>query len=215
MSNGPLQTIYSWSLNLNSMIGISLMRDVESKFQKHFIFLNFVKGLKKDDGTRTYDFKNNSINFKLRFEKLYELYTAITLYSRGQGQIIGPYSIINDTSKSGYNGNSGIKTLYINYVAPERGAEGARAIPSLMFNAKYGDKGVTVGAPMPAALAFSEMCKKIFDRSVEIDMDEFVPPTYENRGNDFSSLSSSQQSSSSISGSEGGYPTFSNDEVPF
>lgn len=195
------------------MIGISLMKDTESKFQKYFVFLNLVPGVKKEDGTRTYDFKNGSINFKLRIEKLYELYTAITCYSRRQNAMIGPFSIINDSSKSGYGG-SGLKTLYMNYKAPEEGAEGFRAIPSIVFNAKHGDKSVSVGAPMPSALAFAEVCKKVFDLAIERDMEEFTPPTYDSRGRDFESDSAPRQQQRQSGGSES-FPSFSNDEVPF
>lgn len=214
MASSSLHTIYGWNLNLNNVIGISLVHDSESKYQKYFAFFNLAKGVTKQDGTRTYDFKNYSINFKLRLEKLFEFYTVLSCYARGQMRMVGPYSVVNDTSKSGYGNGGGMKTLYFNY-KPESEEGGSKSAPGIVLNSKYGDKSISTFLPIPAALTLAEMCKKIFDMGIEEDMEHYVAPTYESRGSDFEDSSSRQQSQNSGGGSEDGYATFTADEVPF
>lgn len=215
-SQSSLQTLYTWSLNLNNMIGLSLMKDPSSKFNKIFTFFNSIPGVRKEDGNRTYEFKSG-INYKLVPSKLFEISSVINAYVRGQGKMLGHYGIINDTSKSNTfgGGNGGMKSLYFNYVPADE--EKNKGIPGIMIVSKFGDKGVSTYVPAPSALALAEACKIIFERAMQLDMEEFANnPSYSDRGSSFSE-GSSKTSGDSVphSGSESGFPSFSNEEVPF
>ena len=169
MASNSLTTVYSWSLALNNLISVSLMKDAESKFNKFFVFLNLTPSDRSEVG-RQYNFQN-SVSFKINGLKLFELYTAINAYVKGQARLIGKFSIINDTSKSTY-GTGGLKTLYLNY---SPGEEDKNYGPGISLVASAGEKKVFVNIPAPAALGFAEVCKKIFDLYLDMDVSEFTP----------------------------------------
>jgi len=214
MANGSLTTIYSWSLALNNMINLSLIKDNEAKYNKFFVFLNIVPSAKTADGQRTYNFKEG-INFKLQSYKLYEISQVIPAYLKGGQKFLGNYGIINDSSKASHGMSSGLKSLYINYSEPE---EKNKNIPGIFLVAKSGDnKTIGVGIPAPTALAFAEMCKKIFDLSIEYDIKAYEPYNGGRASDDRGNYHSSEQSSKSdqqMSGSENNFNSF-NDEAPF
>ena len=175
MANSTLTTVYSWSLNLNNMINISLIKDNESKFNRFFVFFNAIPSAKTAEGQRTYNFKEG-INFKLQPYKLYELSQVIPAYLKGGQKMLGNYGIINDSSKAVHNssGYGGIKSLYVNYSAPD---ERNKNIPGIFMVASQGDKKVNISIPAPTALALAKMCEKIFDLSVDMDVQTYEPYT--------------------------------------
>jgi hypothetical protein len=175
MANSTLTTVYSWSLNLNNMINLSLMKDDESKFNKYFIFFNAIPSVKNDDGQRSYSFRDG-INFKLQPYKLYELSQVIPVYLKGGQKMLGNYGIINDSSKATHNssGYGGIKSLYVNYSAPE---ERNKNVPGIFMVASQGDKKVNISIPAPTALALAKMCEKIFELCVDMDIKAYEPYT--------------------------------------
>ena len=185
MTNSTLTTVYSWSLNLNNMINISLIKDNDSKFNRFFIFFNAIPSSKTAEGQRTYNFKEG-INFKLQPYKLYELSQVIPAYLKGGQKMLGNDGIINDSSKAVHNssGYGGIKSLYVNYSAPD---ERNKNIPGIFMVASQGDKKVNISIPAPSALALAKMCEKIFELSVDMDMQTYEPYTggraSDNRGN--------------------------------
>lgn len=181
MTNGTLTTVYSWSLTLNSMINISLIKDNESKFNRFFVFFNAIPS-SNNDGQRSYSFKEG-INFKLQPYKLYELSQVIPAYLKGGQKMLGNYGIINDSSKAAHNnsGYGGIKSLYVNYSAPDDRNKG---IPGIFLVASQGDKKVHVSIPAPTALALAKMCEKIFDLSVDMDIQTYEPYTGGGRASD-------------------------------
>ena len=185
---GNLTTVYSWTLILNNMLSVSLMRDNESKYNRYFAFFNLTPGTKKDDGTRTYDFKNG-ISFKIGLERLFEIHTTITFFLTGRQASIQKFSIINDTSKSSYSSGSGLKTLHFNL---SKGDE--KNVPGILLIAKSGDRTIPLNIPTPAAMTVAEMCKKIFDLAMKIDMDEYQ--TRVGNGNSFGGQSSSNYAAS-------------------
>ena len=175
MANSTLTTVYSWSLNLNNMVNISLIKDNESKFNRFFVFFNAIPSAKTAEGQRTYNFKEG-INFKLQPYKLYELSQVIPAYLKGGQKMLGNYGIINDSSKAVHNssGYGGIKSLYVNYSAPE---ERNKNIPGIFMVASQGDKKVNISIPAPTALALAKMCEKIFELSVDMDIQTYEPYT--------------------------------------
>ena len=213
MANGSLTTIYSWSLAMNNMINISLIRDNESKFNKYFIFFNMIPSSKTPDGNRTYNFRDG-INFKLQPYKLFEMSQVIPAYLKGGQKMLGNYGIINDSSKAAHNAGTGIKSLYFNYTPAE---EKNKFIPGMFLVAKAGDgKSVSIGIPAPTALALAEMCKKIFDLSVETEIKTYEPYTdgraSDDRGSGYNS--EPQPSSNQQSGGSEDFNSF-NDDAPF
>lgn len=182
MANGTLTTVYSWSLNLNNMINISLIKDNESKFNRFFVFFNAIPSSKTAEGQRSYNFKEG-INFKLQPYKLYELSQVIPAYLKGGQKMLGNYGIINDSSKAVHNnsGYGGIKSLYVNYSAAE---ERNKYIPGIFMVASQGDKKVNLVIPAPTALALAKMCEKIFDLSVDMDVQTYEPYTGGSRASD-------------------------------
>ena len=175
MTNSTLTTVYSWSLNLNNMINISLIKDNDSKFNRFFIFFNAIPSSKTAEGQRTYNFKEG-INFKLQPYKLYELSQVIPAYLKGGQKMLGNYGIINDSSKAVHNssGYGGIKSLYVNYSAPD---ERNKNIPGILMVASQGEKKVNISIPAPSALALATMCEKIFELSVDMDIQTYEPYT--------------------------------------
>jgi len=197
MANSTLTTVYSWSLALNNMINISLIKDNESKYNRFFVFFNVIPSSKTSEGQRTYSFKDG-INYKLQPYKLYELSQVIPIYLKGGQKMIGNYGIINDSSKAVHNssGYGGIKSLYINYSPAE---EKNKNIPGIYLVAKQGDsKTVGVSIPAPTALALAKMCEKIFDLSADMDIQTYEP--YNGRASDSrGSFNSGQQNSNDFS----------------
>ena len=90
--------------------------------------------------------------------------------------MLGNYGIINDSSKAVHNssGYGGIKSLYVNYSAPD---ERNKNIPGIFMVASQGDKKVNISIPAPSALALAKMCEKIFELSVDMDMQTYEPYT--------------------------------------
>ncbi len=220
MSNGTLTTVYSWSLTLNNMINISLIKDNESKFNRFFVFFNAIPSSKSNEGQRTYNFKEG-INFKLQPYKLYELSQVIPAYLKGGQKMLGNYGIINDSSKAAHNssGYGGIKSLYVNYSAPD---ERNKNIPGIFLVASQGDKKVNIVIPAPSALALAKMCEKIFELSVDMDIQTYEPYTGGRASDNRGSYNSGQQNGGTYSSShdqsqDNGPESFQsfNDDAPF
>lgn len=197
MTNSTLTTVYSWSLNLNNMINISLIKDNDSKFNRFFIFFNAIPSSKTAEGQRTYNFKEG-INFKLQPYKLYELSQVIPAYLKGGQKMLGNYGIINDSSKAVHNssGYGGIKSLYVNYSAPD---ERNKNIPGIFMVASQGEKKVNISIPAPSALALAKMCEKIFELSVDMDMQTYEPYTGGRASDNRGSYNSGQSNSGNYS----------------
>jgi len=176
MANDSLQTVYQYSLTLNNMITVSLMRDLESKFNKFFFWLNVVPGSKTDEGNKTFNFKDG-LTFKLSPIKIAELGHALNAYSKGQQAMVGKFALYVDGTRSAV-GSGTKKMLFMNYVR-EEGKE-----PIIMMTAKQdgADKGISVVLPIPTALAFADVCQKIFERCLELEMSEYKPYSRSDNG---------------------------------
>ena len=212
MANGSLTTIFSWSLTLNNMINISLIKDSEAKYNKFFVFFNIIPSTKTQEGNRNYSFRDG-INFKLQPYKLYEISQVIPTYLKGGQQILGNYGIINDSSKAAHGAGNGIKSLYFNYVPAE---EKNKFVPNIFIVAKNTDgRTINVGVPAPSALALAEMCKKFFDLSVEMEIKNYESYAGSRASDDRanSSYHSGPQPTQQNSGSEV-FNNF-NDDAPF
>ena len=172
------------------------MKDDESKFNKYFVFFNAIPSVKNADGQgRSYSFRDG-INFKLQPYKLYELSQVIPAYLKGGQKMLGNYGIINDSSKAVHNnsGYGGIKSLYVNYSAPE---ERNKHIPGIFMVASQGDKKVNLVIPAPTALALAKMCEKIFDLCVDMDIKAYEPYTGGRASDNRGSYNSGQQNGGS------------------
>lgn len=212
MANGSLTTIYSWSLTLNNMINISLIKDNESKYNKYFVFFNVIPSTKTSDGNRTYSFRDG-INFKLQPYKLFEISQVIPTYLKGGQKMLGNYGIINDSSKATHGAGTGIKQLYFNYTPAK---EENKFTPGIFLVSKAGEgKSISVGIPAPTALALAKMCEKIFDLSIETEIKNYEPYTGGRASDDRgSSYNSEPQPSSTQSGGSEDFNSF-NDDAPF
>lgn len=203
MANDSLVTLYSWSLGLNNLINISLMRDLNQKYNKFFVFFNVVPSSKNDDGSRSYNFRE-SINFKLAPIKLFEIYQVINAYIKGQSKMIGTYGIMTDTSKSNYgDGSGGVKSLYFNYTPAD--SEKNHNIPGITVVGKSSGKSIIVGIPAPSALAFAEVCNEIFKYYIQTDIENYTSPeknSNDTRGKSFNNNHDSPPSEESTSPSE-------------
>lgn len=210
--SSSMETIFSWTLSLNKAISISLMKDNNSRYNKFFIFLSVIPDTKKEDGSRAYNY-SESITFKLTPIKLLEINQVINAYARRQQAMIGNYGIMTDSSRSNYgDGNGNKKSFFINYHQddPEK-----KMSLGMSFVAKSGNQTITLFMPIATALAFAEVCKKLFDSIFEREQDEFVPFDKNKNNRNNSQSYNYQDNSNNTAPSENSSFVNFNDEVPF
>lgn len=160
--------IYSYQMTSNHALSISLMHDPENKWNPYFIFLNLAPGGEGENG-RTFDYKN-TIALKLNVSKIAELSHALTCYAKGQQKIIGPFSIFVDSSRSQFGGDEK-KSVMLNYSAGGTDSNGRERSPSLSLNFKMGTAKSHAFMMSPtAALALADVCGKIFEKGIELDL---------------------------------------------
>lgn len=212
MASNTLKQIFAWNLTANNMISISLMYDSEAKFNKYFIFFNMIPGVSSENG-RSFDF-SGAINLKLVPSKLAELAHVLPILSRGQGKMIGTYSIMTDSSKS-QSGSGGKKSLFFNYNVPSEKYPN----PSIMVSAKSESKNISVSLPIPTALMFADVCQKIFDHCMKLEIENYVPyskvgDSDQNRGKSFNNNSRTNGFNNN-SNQPADIPNFDDEDVPF
>lgn len=160
-----MKQIYSYNVTSNHAMSISLMHDPEDNFNPYFVFLNFGMGQKKQDGGRTFDFKNSGFSMKLSMIKLSEFGHALTAYAKGQSKIVGKFSLFVDSSKANFNSNNGgmQKSVSLSYFANDNE-------PSLSLNFKTSEMDKPAGLLLnpTTALAVADACHIIYTKSIEL-----------------------------------------------
>ena len=154
-----LRQIFNFSMSLNHLVSMSLMRDENEKYEKMFVYLTF----RLSDGDNKY---NIPLSFKLSAYRIAELGHALKIYARNQVQFCRGYSIIVDSSKSQYNnGQGGIKSAILNLNKPE--SDDKSPTISIVVKGPNTGKGRALILPIPTALVLADACDKLFQIYLE------------------------------------------------
>lgn len=185
-----MDTLFQWTYTANHALAISLVYDQTSRYEKYFVFLTLAPGENNGQGGRTFNFKN-ATRFKIALYKLDSLSQAIQFYCRGQQNVIGQFSIINDSSKSSVSNSQEKKFLFLNYTPGD-----SEKAPMLSINVKTSNqaKGNAISIPICDALSIANMFKRIVDFGINKEMENYTP-TFES-------------SDSSSGGHNGGFNQF-------
>lgn len=171
MADGKLNQLYSFTYSANHAFSISVMHDTEAKYNPYFIFLSIAPGETGDNG-RTFNFKN-SISMKIMPVRIAELGHALTAYAKGQRQLVGNFSIMVDSSKSSYSDSSLKKSISLMYNEPKDESSG----PTIILTGKTSEmqKGHGIALSPTAALALADVCGKVFEYCLGLEMGGDTP----------------------------------------
>lgn len=166
-----MDTLFQWTYTANHALGISLVYDQSSKYEKYFVFLSFAPGENTGQGGRTFNFKN-AIRFKVALYKIDALSQAIQFYCRGQQNVVGQFSIINDSSKSNVSNSQEKKFLFLNYTPGD-----SEKSPIISMNVKTSNqaKGNAITIPICDALSIANMLKRVVDFGIKKEMENYTP----------------------------------------
>ena len=146
-----LENIFSYSFAANHLLQISIVKQVaEQSYKKeHFCFITLAPGAQNQQG-RTFDF-NSRITMKVEGHQVLALSHALREYSNNRVDVIGPFSIYVDSSKSSYNqGQGGGKSLSIQRTINQK----QNNVPMIVFFFKMG-QNQSLGLPMSPSLALA------------------------------------------------------------
>jgi len=149
---GKLENIFNYSFPANHLLQISIVKQPsEQSYKKeYFCFITLAPGVQSQQGGRTFDF-NNRITMKVEGHQVIALAHAVRAYARNQAEIIGPFSIYVDSSKSsfGQQGQGG-KSLFVQRSVNQK----QNNAPVIAFFFKVG-QGQALSLPMSPAMALA------------------------------------------------------------
>lgn len=230
-ASGTAKNIYSWSYTGNALLSISLMNDPAAKRSHQiFAFISFIPGERGDGGGRTFNFQNRIV-FKFDLNRLDELYYYIRSVAsqKDQAEIGQGYALYVDSSKSGF-GNGEKKTLSVRFADPSQNQNQSNSqVKTVMISASSSNgRRVHVAVPVPVAYVIADMCKKIFEKGIDLDIETYQPYSGGGNGNSYgnnnrysqSPRSNNQNSGNNFFGGsnqQSAYPSESTgmDDVPF
>jgi hypothetical protein len=161
-----LENIFSYSFPANHLLQVSIVKQVagQSYKREHFCFITLAPGVQSQQGGRSFDF-NNRVTMKVDGHQVIALAHAVRAYARNQIDVIGPFSIYVDSSKSAYGQQGqGGKSLFIQRSVNQKQSNA----PVVAFFFKTGQSqalGISMSPPMALAAAdvFEFIGKKCLD----------------------------------------------------
>jgi len=164
-----LESLFSYSFAANHLFQISLVKQpVEQSYKKeHFCFLTVIPGVTQQ-GNRTFEFANR-ITLKVDGHQIDALAEAIKYYVDGKEQLIGPYSIYVDSSKSQYSqGVGGGKSFAIQRTMTKNKKN--QDVPMITIFVKSGNNPtLAISIPPAGALAMANVLSFIAKKCLELE----------------------------------------------
>jgi hypothetical protein len=163
-----LENIFSYSFPANHLLQISIVKQAteHSYKREHFCFITLAPGVQSPQGGRSFDF-NNRVTMKVDGHQVIALAHAVRAYARNQADIIGPFSIYVDSSKSSYGQQGqGGKSLFIQRSVNQK----QNNAPVVAFFFKTGQSqalGISMSPPM--ALAAADVFEFIGKKCLELE----------------------------------------------
>jgi len=168
VEQNKLENIFSYSFPANHLLQVSIVKQASDQSYKkeHFCFITLAPGVQNQQGGRTFDF-NNRITMKVDGHQVIALAHAVRAYARNQVDVIGPFSIYVDSSKSsfGQHGQGG-KSLFIQRNVSQK----QNNSPIITFFFKVGQAqslGFSMSPPM--ALAAADVFEFIGKKCLELE----------------------------------------------
>jgi len=163
-----LENIFSYSFPANHLMQISIVKQIsEQKSYKrgYFCFMTLAPGTQNSVGERSFDFKNR-ITIKVDGHQVNALAYAIKEYVNNRVDLIGPFSIYVDSSKSSYGQQGqGHKSLSI-----QRTINQKQNNPAITFFFKVGTSQALAVSMTPAiALAVADVFEFVSKKCLELE----------------------------------------------
>jgi len=163
-----LENIFSYSFPANHLLQISIVKQAtdQSYKREHFCFITLAPGIQSPHGGRSFDF-NSRVTMKVDGHQVIALAHAVRAYARNQADVIGPFSIYVDSSKSSYGQQGqGGKSLFIQRSVNQK----QNNAPVVAFFFKTGQSqalGISMSPPM--ALAAADIFEFIGKKCLELE----------------------------------------------
>jgi|GEM_PF-5266441 len=150
-------------------------RDYKDKFM---FFVTFAPGINQPGGNRTYDFANGKITQKFSTREIATL--AEVLYQCGIGNSVNvmPYAKFSRS-----NNNQKQLALWCQYKQQTISGNNYNVISiNLSFSQDKGAKQ-TISLSAGEALGMSKVLSKLFDKAIELEMENFTGQPFQNNNN--------------------------------
>lgn len=165
-----LQHIFTYSKSGPNLLNISIVQQItgDQPYQKKvFCFLTAIPGAIKETGTRTFN-HDSKITMKVEYDKILSLGKVIRSYIYGQENLIGPFTIFVDSSKSQYGSSGSTKYMTIQKRLDQKTNT---PIIILLFKSQKLDSPIAIPLSFPDALAIAEICEWIAKKCLELDFE--------------------------------------------